>query len=167
MDFLAERAPCLDHGVLPALRLQARVGAGDPAESRWGGWLPLSAFRRQASRCYATTSFGSRGAKPDLGRRATLDQAEARADATYRAADAQYRDGGTSSDLLVREQQLIAALEAVAASDAALVQDQITTFKALGGGWAGAPTASREEVSREPSWPTSLGAEDNSAALRP
>jgi len=38
-------------------------------------------------------------------------------------------------DLLTTEQSQIAADAAVAASDAALVQDQIAVFKALGGGW--------------------------------
>jgi outer membrane protein, multidrug efflux system len=38
-------------------------------------------------------------------------------------------------DLLAAEQPLVSADAAVAASDAALVQDQIAVFKALGGGW--------------------------------
>jgi outer membrane protein TolC len=38
-------------------------------------------------------------------------------------------------DLLAAEQSLISVDAAVAASDAALVQDQIAAFKALGGGW--------------------------------
>jgi NodT family efflux transporter outer membrane factor (OMF) lipoprotein len=38
-------------------------------------------------------------------------------------------------DLLTSEQALISADAGVAASDAALVQDQIAVFKALGGGW--------------------------------
>jgi outer membrane protein, multidrug efflux system len=38
-------------------------------------------------------------------------------------------------DLLTTEQSLVALDAAVASSDAALVQDQIAVFKALGGGW--------------------------------
>jgi outer membrane protein TolC len=41
----------------------------------------------------------------------------------------------TYLDLLTTEQSLVAADAAVAASDGALVQDQIAVFKALGGGW--------------------------------
>jgi outer membrane protein TolC len=48
----------------------------------------------------------------------------------------QFLAGAVSNlDLLTTEQSLIAADAAVAASDAALVQDQIAVFKALGGGW--------------------------------
>jgi outer membrane protein TolC len=39
------------------------------------------------------------------------------------------------TDLLTTEQSLIALDAAVAASEAALVRDQIAVFKALGGGW--------------------------------
>jgi outer membrane protein TolC len=38
-------------------------------------------------------------------------------------------------ELLTTQQSLVAAESAVAASDAALSQDQIALFKALGGGW--------------------------------
>ena len=38
-------------------------------------------------------------------------------------------------DLLTTEQSLVALDAAVASSDAALIQDQIAVFKALGGGW--------------------------------
>jgi outer membrane protein TolC len=38
-------------------------------------------------------------------------------------------------DLLTAEQTLVGADAAVATSDAALSQDQIALFKALGGGW--------------------------------
>ena len=43
----------------------------------------------------------------------------------------------TSLELLITEQSLVAADAAVADSDAALVQDQVAVFKALGGGWRG------------------------------
>jgi outer membrane protein TolC len=36
---------------------------------------------------------------------------------------------------LAAEQTLVSADAAIAASDAAIVQDQIAVFKALGGGW--------------------------------
>jgi outer membrane protein TolC len=43
----------------------------------------------------------------------------------------------TILELLITEQSLVAADAAVADSDAALVQDQVAVFKALGGGWRG------------------------------
>jgi outer membrane protein TolC len=54
--------------------------------------------------------------------------------------------GSTSAlDLLTSEQQLVVSDAAAANSDAALVQDQVAVFKALGGGWRSsrAPLAER------------------------
>ena len=83
---------------------------------------------------------------------AELDRREALADArekTQRAFDmahAQFLAGSVSTlDLLTSEQSLVAAQAAVAASDTALVQDQIAVFKALGGGWRGGPAGSPPE----------------------
>ena len=42
-------------------------------------------------------------------------------------------------DLLTAEQTVVAADSAIAVSDAAVVQDQIAVFKALGGGWQDPP----------------------------
>ena len=51
-------------------------------------------------------------------------------------AHGQYLAGSISTlDLLTSERAATAADASVAASDAALVQDQIAVFKALGGGW--------------------------------
>jgi NodT family efflux transporter outer membrane factor (OMF) lipoprotein len=73
---------------------------------------------------------------------AELAHHEALADADDKArraldmAHEQFVAGSTSTlDLLSSEQVLVSADSAVAASDAALVQDQIGVFKALGGGW--------------------------------
>jgi NodT family efflux transporter outer membrane factor (OMF) lipoprotein len=73
---------------------------------------------------------------------AALDYRQAVADAQDRIhrafgmAHDEFLAGAVSNlDLLTTEQTLVAADAAVAASDAALVQDQIAVFKALGGGW--------------------------------
>ena len=57
----------------------------------------------------------------------------------------EYSAGALSSlDLLTTEQSLVTLDGAVAASESALVIDQIAVFNALGGGWgAGAPVATR------------------------
>ncbi len=75
---------------------------------------------------------------------AELDRRQALADAQYSAqkafdlANDQLVAGSlTSLDLLTTEQTLVAADAAAAASDAALAQDQVAVFKALGGGWRG------------------------------
>ena len=64
-------------------------------------------------------------------------------------ANGQFLAGAASSlDLLIAEQTQVAADADVAASDAALVQDQVGLFKALGGGWSKASQVGTAAVSR-------------------
>lgn len=74
-----------------------------------------------------------------LDNRQALGDAQDKIHAAFDMAHDQFLAGSVSSlDLLVTEQSLVAVDAAVASSDAALVQDQIAVFKALGGGWRGA-----------------------------
>ncbi len=73
---------------------------------------------------------------------AALDNRQALGDARDKIHEAfgiardEFAAGSLSTlDLLTTEQSLVALDAAVASSDAALVQDQIAVFKALGGGW--------------------------------
>ena len=71
-----------------------------------------------------------------LENREALGEARDKVDAAYGMAHDQFLAGSLSAlELLTTEQSLVAVDAAVAASDAALVQDQIAVFKALGGGW--------------------------------
>jgi NodT family efflux transporter outer membrane factor (OMF) lipoprotein len=71
-----------------------------------------------------------------LDTRQALGDAQDKVHAAYGFAQDQFRAGALSNlDLLTTEQSLVAIDAAVAASDAALVQDQVAVFKALGGGW--------------------------------
>jgi NodT family efflux transporter outer membrane factor (OMF) lipoprotein len=71
-----------------------------------------------------------------LDYRQALADSQSRIHDAFRMAHDQFLAGAVSNlDLLTTEQSLIAADAAVAASDGALVQDQIAVFKALGGGW--------------------------------
>jgi outer membrane protein TolC len=71
-----------------------------------------------------------------LDRRQALADAQGKAHQGFQMAHDQFLAGSLSNlDLLSTEQFLITADEAVAASDTALIQDQIAVFKALGGGW--------------------------------
>jgi NodT family efflux transporter outer membrane factor (OMF) lipoprotein len=77
----------------------------------------------------------------ELDRHAALKAADDQADAAYRLAQLRYKDGSASYlDLLTTEQTLVQAELALAASDEAVATDQVSVFKALGGGWQGAPT---------------------------
>ena len=87
----------------------------------------------------ALATYGS-----ELDRRQALSEAQDRAHQAFDMAHDQFLAGSLSSlDLLTTEQSLVAADAAVASSDAALIQDQIAVFRALGGGWRGAEVASR------------------------
>jgi outer membrane protein, multidrug efflux system len=82
--------------------------------------------------------------RAELDHRQALSEAQDRAQKAFDIAHAQFIAGAVSDlDLLTSEQQLISTDAAVAASDAALVQDQIAVFKALGGGWRNRETAAK------------------------
>jgi NodT family efflux transporter outer membrane factor (OMF) lipoprotein len=82
-----------------------------------------------------------------LDQRQALRVAQDKAHVSFTMANDQFLAGSLSNlDLLTAEQVLVAADEAVAASDAALVRDQIAVFKALGGGWRSAPVAGGASV---------------------
>ena len=71
-----------------------------------------------------------------LDYRQAVADAQSRAHRAFDIAHGEFLAGSVSTlDLLTTEQVLVAADAAVAASDAALIQDQIAVFKALGGGW--------------------------------
>jgi NodT family efflux transporter outer membrane factor (OMF) lipoprotein len=87
----------------------------------------------------ALATYGS-----ELDRRQALAEAQERAHQAFDMAHDQFLAGSLSNlDLLTTEQSLVAADAAVAGSDAALIQDQIAVFRALGGGWQGIQVASR------------------------
>jgi multidrug efflux system outer membrane protein len=72
----------------------------------------------------------------ELERRNALGDAQESAQKAFELAHDQFINGALSNlDLLTTEQVLVAADASVAASDAALIQNQIAVFKALGGGW--------------------------------
>ncbi|MBV8342010.1 MAG: TolC family protein [Gammaproteobacteria bacterium] len=71
-----------------------------------------------------------------LDRRQALADAQAQIHRSFDIAHDEYVAGSLSDlDLLTTEQSLVALDEAVASSDASLIQLQVNVFKALGGGW--------------------------------
>jgi NodT family efflux transporter outer membrane factor (OMF) lipoprotein len=76
----------------------------------------------------------------ELDHHTALVDAQTKARRTYELAHGQFLAGATTQlDLLSAEQTVVGAEAAVASSNAALAQDQIAVFKALGGGWAPQP----------------------------
>ncbi len=75
----------------------------------------------------------------ELDHHAALAEADDKARRALGMAQGQVEAGAASTlDQLTAEQSLIGADAALATFDAALAQDQIAVFKALGGGWRGA-----------------------------
>ena len=78
----------------------------------------------------------------DLERRRALGESQTRAHQAFDIARGAYLAGSISNlDLLTSEETMINADAAVAATDTALVQDQVAIFRALGGGWGSGAAA--------------------------
>lgn len=74
--------------------------------------------------------------RSELAHRQSLADAQGNLREAFEAARNGYAAGSLSTlELLTTEQSLVAVDAAVASSDTRLIQDQITIFKALGGGW--------------------------------
>jgi NodT family efflux transporter outer membrane factor (OMF) lipoprotein len=83
----------------------------------------------------ALTAYGA-----ELDRNAALKTARDETARAYGLAKVRYEDGQISFlDLITSETDLVNAASALANSDQALASDQVTVFKALGGGWEQAP----------------------------
>jgi len=105
---------------------QAKAGAAEALDVFDGAVLRALKETQQTLATYGA----------ELDHRQALGDVQARAQEAFKLARGDLAAGAISPlDLLVAEQALISANAAVAQSDAALVQDQIAVFKALGGGW--------------------------------
>jgi NodT family efflux transporter outer membrane factor (OMF) lipoprotein len=83
----------------------------------------------------ALSDYGS-----ELDRHSALQTARDQSAEALRLAQVRFQAGGASFlDVLDAQRTLVGAEAALAASDEALVADQIALFKALGGGWEEAP----------------------------
>jgi NodT family efflux transporter outer membrane factor (OMF) lipoprotein len=83
----------------------------------------------------ALTNYGA-----ELDRHASLITSRDQSRIAFKLAQIQYQNGSASFlDVLTAETNLVDANQQLAASDEAVVSDQVTLFKALGGGWEQAP----------------------------
>ncbi len=83
----------------------------------------------------ALTAYAS-----ELRRNASLRSSRDQSARAYQLAQVQFTNGRISfPDLLQNERTLLQAEGDLASSDQALVSDQVTVFKTLGGGWEMAP----------------------------
>jgi NodT family efflux transporter outer membrane factor (OMF) lipoprotein len=76
----------------------------------------------------------------ELDHNTALTEAKTQSQKAFQLAQTQYRLGSISYlDLLTAQADLVSTSAALAASDQTLASDQVTVFKALGGGWEQAP----------------------------
>ena len=105
-------------------------------QARASAAAALAGFDGSVLQALKETEQSLAGYGSELERRQALSDAQENAQKAFEMAHDQFIDGALSNlDLLTTEQILVAADAAVAASDAALIQNQIAVFKALGGGW--------------------------------
>jgi multidrug efflux system outer membrane protein len=112
---------------LPRARIRA---------ARAGEQAALAGFDSTVLQALKETETSLSVYSAELDRREALAEAQEKARRGYELAHGQFLAGAASQlDLLTAEQSMVQAESAVAASDAAVTQDQIAVFKALGGGW--------------------------------
>jgi NodT family efflux transporter outer membrane factor (OMF) lipoprotein len=105
-------------------------------QAKAGAALALAGFDATVLRALKETEQALAAYSAELDRRQALAEAQERARRAFDIAHGEFLAGSIANlDLLTAEQTLVNADAAVAASDAALVQDQIAVFKMLGGGW--------------------------------
>lgn len=106
------------------------------AEAKAGEAAALAGFDGTVLRALKETEQALAAYGAELDRRQDLAEAQARAREALKIADGQFAAGALPTlDVLTAEQTMISADAAAAASDAAIASDQVTLFKALGGGW--------------------------------
>lgn len=109
---------------------QAKASASGALANFHGAVLNALKETEQALAAYGT----------ELDRHGSLQTARDQSAEALRLAQVRFQAGGASFlDVLDAQRTLVSAEATLAASDEALVADQIALFKALGGGWEAAP----------------------------
>jgi NodT family efflux transporter outer membrane factor (OMF) lipoprotein len=105
-------------------------------EARAGADGALASFDSTVLRALKETETSLTAYDFELDHNGALKDAQNKARRAFDMSRSRFTAGAASAlDVLAAEQTSVAADAAVAASDSALIQDQIGVFKALGGGW--------------------------------
>ena len=117
--------------IFDAGRNQANLDA-----AKAGREIALAQYERAIQTAFREVSDALAG-RATLGEQLRAQRAQANAEATrYRLADLRWRNGAASYlDVLDAQRSLFAAQQAVVQVQALQVQNQVTLYKALGGGW--------------------------------
>ncbi len=106
------------------------------AQTKAGVAASIAAYNSTVLQALKETAQALAAYSAELDHHAILAAVQSEATQAYAQAQNQFNAGAISQlDLLISEQTVIGADAALATSDTALMQDQITVFKALGGGW--------------------------------
>jgi outer membrane protein TolC len=118
--------PVLDRPRLLA-DLRAQTARGEQA---------VAAYEKAVQSAYSDAENGLTTLQSDETRLGLLSDAEARARVAYQANDTGYRAGLIDlTTVLQVEQSWLTARASLTAARSTALQDAVTTFKALGGGW--------------------------------
>jgi NodT family efflux transporter outer membrane factor (OMF) lipoprotein len=138
-DLVGERG--LTWGVGPSINWAFPNMAGTFARihaAKAGAQAALDEFDSTVLQALKETEQALAAYDAEVEHHADLVDAQRKAQAALDMAHGQFVAGSVSTlDLLASEEILVGADTAVASSDAALAQDQVGVFKALGGGWQG------------------------------
>ncbi len=130
----------LTWGVGPAVSWQFPNLSGPLAavhQAKAGADAALAHFDSVVLQALKETEQSLSTYEAELDHHERLVELQAKSQKAFELASTQFAAGSVSNlDLLTSEQSLVSADALVAQSDAAIVQDQIAVFKALGGGWA-------------------------------
>ena len=102
-------------------------------------------FEQTILNAYRDAENGLNQLDADQSRLTLLTQAEARSRFAFKASERAYRDGLIDlTTLLDAERSWRASRSSLTALQAGALNDAVSTIKALGGGWSGAPKKLRE-----------------------
>jgi len=129
----------LEWGVGPAISWSFPNMAGPLAklaQSRASARAAVASYDSVVLEALKETEQALAAYSAELDHHAALAAAQSEAQTEFSLAQNEFAAGGISNlDVLNAEDTVVRANAALAGSDAALVQDQIAVFKALGGGW--------------------------------
>jgi NodT family efflux transporter outer membrane factor (OMF) lipoprotein len=136
-------APALSYGVGPLISWSfpnLTAQRGQIAQARAVASGALAQFDATVLSALQETETALSAYSAELDRHKALAAAQAQAELAYRLAQVRFKGGSASFlDLLTAEQALVTAEQGLANSDQLLASDQVSVFKALGGGWQNAP----------------------------
>lgn len=145
------RASSVSYGIGPLLSWSfpnTLVAQAEIRQARAVASASLATFQKTVLQALQDVETALATYGGELRRNAALAAARDQSRVAFRLAQVRYNAGSASYlDLLTAETTLVDAEASLAQSDEAVASDQVTVFKALGGGWEQAPAVTALPVS--------------------